>query len=179
MGRRRRRVYERKFDWAEVRRRHAEGESMYSLAKVYGVNRSAIERVMRMPAHLIEPATDEAQAALQTLTRDQDECPRCTRAKSKGSELCRDCRNETRLDAEITLVPVPGSPREKLADVAIGRVKHRWGVVMRSGRRPKFVRVDFWDGGPEHVADTTIVAVAPSSQVLVGGVAEQPEEIAA
>lgn len=180
-GRRRRRIYARKFDWLEARARHAAGETMAAIAKSYGVNQKAVYRVIGMPEHAVQTATPEQVESLTRFQVHQDACPRCERPKTKKSDLCRDCFNETRLDDATTLVMVPGETRVVLADVAPGRIVRvgsRWGVAMRT-TRPKRRLVDFWDGGREWVSDVVIVEVAPGTRVLVGGVEEQPEEIAA
>lgn len=154
---------------------------MKALAKAYGVNDKAVRRVIAMPEHAVQTATPEQVERLTRFQLHQDECPRCQRPKTKKSDLCRDCFNETRLDDATTLVTVPGEARVVLADVAPGRivrVGHRWGVAMRTTESKRRL-IDFWDGGREFVSDISIVEVAPGTRVLVGGVEEQDEEIAA
>lgn len=184
MGRRRRRIYERKFDWAEARARYAAGETQAAIAKSYGVNQSAVGRVVNLPEYLVQKATSEQMDALGDFRRDQVPCPRCERPKLRASELCWKCFNETRLNEELRIMIVPGRSRVQLGDVAAGRIVRvgtRWGVVMR-GRHKAPARqriVDFWDGGRSLVSDITVVAVAPGKRIFLGGVEERPEEIAA
>lgn len=182
MGRRRRRVYKRKFDWAEARARYAAGELGTTLAKEYGVNKEAVYRVLRLPEYLVRAATVDDMAVIGRFSPNHDECPRCLRPKLKRSQLCRDCHSEERELAPTTLERVPGSPSEVLADVPPGRIvryQGRWGVVVRGAYRDGYKVVDFWDAGREHVKDIAIVAVAPALRVFVGGVEEEDEEIAA
>lgn len=184
MGRLRRRLYPRKFDWLEARARYAAGESGTALAKEYGVNKAAVYKVLKMPESAVAKATDADKQRLAELLipKGYDACPRCERPKTRESALCRDCFNETRLDAETRIENIPGERRVVLADVAVGRiVRHagRWGVVVQGGSKSRSRLVDFWDGGREYVSDIAIVEVAPGQRVLVGGVEEAPEEIAA
>lgn len=175
----RRRIYERKFDWTDARRRYAAGESMLSLAKEYGVNPSAVQRVIRLPEYRVAAATPEQMAALSALARDQVPCPRCERPMSRAATLCKPCHGETRAFAETTLRKIPGQRRAILAAVPVGRIVKcdgRWGVVVGGYERRL---VDFWDGGREYVSAKAVVTVAPSLSILVGGVEEAPEEIAA
>lgn len=181
MGRRRRRVYERKFDWAEARARYAAGEMVTAIAKSYGVDYSAVQRVLKLPAHLIATATSAEMERLGALRRHQVPCPRCERPMSRTSELCRDCSNETRFNLELRIETIPGQSRVVLADVEVGRIVRigkRVGVVCRGGRG-RWRVVDFWWEGRERVELTTIVATLPAKRLFLDGIEETPEEIAA
>lgn len=180
-GRRRNRIYVRKFDWAEARARYAAGETLSAIAKSYGVHSRAVQRVVHLPEYMIATATPEQVAQTAALGRNQVPCPRCSRPKSRHAELCRECHAETRALAPTVLEPVPGKKRVVLADVAAGRivlVDGRWGVAMRATLSRKRL-VDFWDGGREWVSDVAIVDVAPGTRVLLAGEVEEPEEITA
>lgn len=178
----RRRVYHRKFDWAEARARYRAGESMNSIARSYNVNPSAVQRVIRLPEHAVAVATEEQVNRLSEMRLDQVPCPRCSRPKFHRSALCRMCADDLRFVAEVRLEKEPGQARVVLADVEPGRivrVGNRWGVLTLGARRQGQLMVDFWDGGPELVPNITVVATAPRTRVFVGGVEEEPEEIAA
>lgn len=102
---------------------------------------------------------------------------------NRHSELCRDCFNETRLlDAQVRIEVVPGQKRVVLADLKPGRivkVDKRWGVLLPGGDGGRRRSVDFWDGGRESVSNIAIVEAAPAKRLLVGGIEEEAEEIAA
>jgi hypothetical protein len=83
------RVYERKFDWNEAKRRYAAGESLYLIASELGVSHQAVRRV-------VVPGKMEEQAAYSRTLKGAGRCDDCggpTHAGSRyrGSTRCRDC----------------------------------------------------------------------------------------
>lgn len=181
LGRRRRRIYERAFDWLEARARWRAGESQASIARDYGVDVKSVRRVVHMSEARARAASEEQIAALPR-DPDKEPCPRCTRPKSKSAELCRDCFNELRLEP-MELRHIPAVPKTELRNVEPGRivlVGVRYGVLL--GRRdpasPGYRLVDFWEGGLELINPRTLVRVEPGVEVLVGGVDDGGEEIA-
>jgi hypothetical protein len=86
----RNRVYERKFDHDEARRRHAAGESIAALAREYNVSHTAIRRA-------VDPITRERMALYraQQFARHGNpyqywSCPECGEQARKG-RICRGC----------------------------------------------------------------------------------------
>jgi hypothetical protein len=82
------RVYKRKFDREEARRRHAAGETLSALAREYGVTPVAVSRII----------TDERIArdrAREAEWKRQSVCPDCggpaTRVNLRDSHRCKRC----------------------------------------------------------------------------------------
>lgn len=180
----RRRVYERRFDWELAREMHKKGHTFAHIARTLGVDRRGVARVVKLPASRVKSATDEQ--ILGAGPGDRIPCPRCMGPMTPKSELCRDCRSETRLQ-RMTLERVPGTPGNsyvELRDVEPNRIVEvdgSWGVLCRN--RPDapsgYRLVDFWEFDAEYVHERTRVRVRPSTRVVVGGVSEEEEEIEA
>ena len=82
------RVYERRFDWDEARRRHAAGESLTALAHEYGVS----------PMAVYYAVNDEARARMAARNGRwvrEGVCPDCgtqtTRHNAREDRRCRNC----------------------------------------------------------------------------------------
>jgi hypothetical protein len=83
------RVYVRKFDHEDARRRHQAGESISSLAQEYGVSHNAVLLVV----------SDQARATRRAYEEWQKTAGRCRRCGApmhivsfyRGSRFCRDC----------------------------------------------------------------------------------------
>jgi hypothetical protein len=82
------RVYKRKFDWDEAKRRHAAGESYSSIARAFGVSGAAIRRVVDENAYRYDRENVAAWQASGT-------CPDCgtqsTRRAAGVSSRCTHC----------------------------------------------------------------------------------------
>lgn len=183
----RRRTYERSFDWELARTMHRAGFSFAEIARRLNVDRRGVARVCKLPESRVRRATDEQ--ILGAGPRDRVPCPRCARPMVPSASLCRDCTNETRL-LPMTVRRVLGTdtkrPRSRVELRAVEmqrivEVDGDWGVVVpypKGGRCPRGYRVvDFWEDGPALVSDRIRVHVAPSTEVLVGGIAQETEEI--
>jgi hypothetical protein len=184
----RNRVYERRFDWDLARAMYREGLTIAEIARRLYVDRRGVARVVHLPESRVRKATEE-EIALAFQYRDRTPCPRCGRPKVAKAELCASCRQETRL-LPMTLRKVPGTPgsngrsssRMELRDVGPNRIVEvdgSWGVLTRSPVPPPYGYrfVDFWDEPAAFVHERTRVAVAPSSEVVIGGVPQETEEI--
>jgi hypothetical protein len=178
-GLRRNRLYERKFDWAEARRRRAAGETLAAIARSLGVNKEAVRRVVLLPEWMVTRPLEQVELSRASATPrrwDQDECPRCTALKRRTSTLCHRCFNETRL-GQMSVERTPGQSKARLGNVTLGRVVKydgRWGVVERAYRGRA---IHFWDGPAEVIPYDAEVEVAPSLKVFVDGVEQQPEPV--
>lgn len=91
------RVYKRKFDWDEARRRHRAGETLAAIARSYGVHPWAVSRVVNMCASQIV-SVSEADLARRG---GPHVCPRCRGRKNKKSILCHRCRAAGRYGRSI------------------------------------------------------------------------------
>ncbi len=82
------RVYVRKFDWDEARRRHAAGESYAALAREYGVSNSAVQLACKDYLR----ARDQARASAW---QSNGVCPVCggraSRNRTTGQHRCMRC----------------------------------------------------------------------------------------
>lgn len=81
MSKRRRHIRRRKFDYDDIRRRHATGESIHSIARSIGAARQTVQYALRKAA----------DAAVVPASYSSD-CPACGGWKEHGSILCRGCR---------------------------------------------------------------------------------------
>ena len=83
------RVYERKFDWDEARRRYAAGESIADIARRLGVTWMAVGRV-------VIPGKEAAMAAYHREYQRRGKCDDCGGpmnqvARNNGSTRCKTC----------------------------------------------------------------------------------------
>jgi len=162
----RNRVYKRKFDHDEARKRVGKGESMTALAREYGVSKRAIEQVLtRIPVGMVPIELYCGQPP----PPGKDRCSMCQGFKQKSSALCLTCFNDHRL-APIRLERVPGQKRAMLGGVRFGSVvcyHGEWGVVDRASIEDvKHRWVDFWDAPARLVSLRAYVEVAPYFRVV-------------
>jgi hypothetical protein len=82
------RVYVRKFDWDEARRLHAEGRSVYGIAKDLGVSAAAVWRV-------VDPERRRKMAARSAEYQRSGTCVDCggpcSRNRARPAARCPDC----------------------------------------------------------------------------------------
>jgi hypothetical protein len=83
------RVYQRRFDWDEARRRRAAGESLRVIAEALGVTPAAVDRVTR-------PGERERQAEYARSLKGTGVCDDCGGPMNKtsryhGSTRCKPC----------------------------------------------------------------------------------------
>jgi len=182
----RRRLYPRRFSYVEARARAKAGETVASIARAFGVDRRTIRRALHLSEAQAREASPEQVAAAGAMPRDRVPCPRCERPKVPEAELCRDCRNELRLESPVTVRKIPGTAGRstvELRDVDAHRivsVDGRYGVALGGASVPSmrgYRAVDFWDSGLEFVNNRSRVQILPATEVLVGGEPELPEEI--
>lgn len=180
VSRKRRRTYERRFDWDLARSMHKAGHTFAEIARRLGVDRRGVARVVKLPEYVVASASEEQ--VFGTGPRDRIPCPRCMGPMTPNASLCISCRNETRL-APMTLERVPGThgtQRIALRDVALNRIVEvdgMWGVLCRNPPdAPYGYRlVDFWEIPSEFVHERTRVRVQSTTRVVVGGVTEEED----
>ena len=91
----RNRVYKRRFDYDEARRRYQNGETAVALAEEYGVTDRAIYRV-------VIPGEIERMNAYQNSFKGKGTCENCgapthgLSQRYKGTRYCRDCSTARR-----------------------------------------------------------------------------------
>lgn len=154
------RTYTRKFDHDEVRRRYVAGEKGVDLAAEFGVSVSAVYKVIQRPN-----TTSSTPTFIPAIYR----CPTCQGPKGKRSELCRQCRSDTRL-APPKLVRHPASRIEVLlASVDAGHIvefEGDYAVVEFSKTEQNFRWLHFWTGPPLKAANDTMVKVLAYTEVV-------------
>jgi transposase-like protein len=176
----RKRVYTRKFDYEEARRRWQGGATITALAREYGVSFDTVRRGIKL-------ATRDAERGIRQLAPGEvpsvalparNRCPLCEGRKSPYAELCYACYQAGKL-LPLRVERIPGVERAVLADVALGSVVKRgdrWAVVERGGPGNRVLH--YWDGPAELVPHTEIVVIAPSLRVMAGDVEQESELVA-
>lgn len=144
------RAYTRSVDYDEVRRRVKRGERKVDIALALGISRKLVYHIMRGDQSVSAPV----------FVPKVSRCPRCGGRKAKASEMCRACRHASRLP-KWRAIKHHRIPRIELGGVGFGRVvkwNGRFAVVEPRGKsKAKVKTLHFWDGPPEHVADSEIV----------------------
>lgn len=155
----RRRTYQRRVDYDEVRRLVASGRTRKSVAKEFKISRALVYLICRWSDKTFgEP----------TYVPTELRCPECGgRRSQKSKRLCRECAHAARLVIP-KLVRRPAQYDVVLGGVSLGRIVRyagRYGVVERGGTDNRWRWVHFWDGPPQRVDCMEVVDVPAYKEV--------------
>ena len=97
---------ERKFDYDDALRRYQAGQSVASIARLAGVSRTAVRRVV-IPGFK-ERLRASSIKAIQEARHRGLPCPRCGERMGRTSKMCRRCTNDLRLGPIPSVAAKPG-----------------------------------------------------------------------